>query len=435
MPFQSKFKNRTAENKKKKELLIVLLAGVILFSSIFFYTYLINYPYELSRFPRSINIVTDGDVKYGEYSDCKLEVENKDSTDDVEVLNARIKIRGHTNAKDRIPKKEYRLELFQQKSLFGMREDDDWLLLAMYFDFPRMRVKTSMDLWRSLESVNPTAILPDTEYIILYLNGELQGLYLLTEELDRRLFGLDDPQNNIYSSLIFQLQLAENLNEYNSLKWDQDWPNEDEGYKIMDDILSELILFITNSSDEEFFNSETGIYSLFDKQNLIDFLIFNFFINHKDFWNVNYYIVRNSYPSKFYLIPWDFDGSFGQRGWIIFDFDDNPENTIFQENRLFQRLLDNEDFRRDCSNRWKFLREDLWTEESILNILSDIYESIRTLIEFDTDLWKPITVDDESLVYNRYLYSTKEFDLDEYINNLFEFISSRLDFCDEYFTN
>jgi len=231
------------------------------------------------------------------------------------------------------------------------------------------------------------------------------------------------------------LQLAENLNEYNSLKWDQDWPNEDEGYKIMDDILSELILFITNSSDEEFFNSETGIYSLFDKQNLIDFLIFNFFINHKDFWNVNYYIVRNSYPSKFYLIPWDFDGSFGQRGWIIFDFDDNPENTIFQENRLFQRLLDNEDFRRDCSNRWKFLREDLWTEESILNILSDIYESIRTLIEFDTDLWKPITVDDESLVYNRYLYSTKEFDLDEYINNLFEFISSRLDFCDEYFTN
>ena len=428
------FEGKIPMLRRKRELLVIILLSVFTISTIYCYTYIFNLQIIITESP-TINITTEGDVKIGDYVACSIELDSKDNSEIVRKFNGRIKIRGHTNAKEKIPKKEYRLELTQRRSLLGLRKDDDWLLLAMYFDFPRMRVKMSMDLWRSLESTNPTAILPDSEYVRLYLNGEFQGLYLLSEEIDRRLFGLDDPQNNIYSSLIFQLQLAENLNEYNSLKWDQDWPNEDEGYKIMDDILSELILFITNSSDEEFFNSETRIYSLFDKQNLIDFLIFNFFINHKDFWNVNYYIVRNSYPSKFFLIPWDFDGSFGQRGWIIFDFDDNPENTILQENRLFQRLLDNEDFRRDCNNRWKYLREDLWAEESILNILSDIYVSIRTLIELDTDLWKPITVSDESLVYSRYLYSTKEFDLDEYINNLFEFVSSRLDFCDEYFTN
>jgi len=433
MAFHNTFQNRSAENKKKKEFLVILLISAIILSSILFYSYIIYYPYKLSSFPRTINININGEIKFGEYSDCTFEVDDKDSSDPVEVLNGRIKIRGHTNAKDRVPKKEYRLELSQQKSLFGMRKDDDWLLLAMYFDFPRMRIKMSLDLWRSLEPVNPTTILPDSEYVLLYINGELQGLYLLTEELDRKLFSLDDPQNNIYSSLIFQLRLAENLNEYHNLKWDQDWPNEDEGYKIMDEILSELIFFITNSSDEVFFNPEIGIYSLFDKQNLIDFLLFNFFINHKDFWNVNYYIVRNSYPSKFYLIPWDFDGSFGQRGWIIFDFDDNPESTIFQENRLFQRLLNNQDFRRECRNRWSDLREDLWTEENLLDTLSEVYESIKTLIELDTDLWKPITVNDDSLVYNRYLYSTKEFDLEEYIDKLFEFIPERLAFCDEYF--
>jgi len=435
MAFHNKFQNRSAESKKKKkDFLVILLISAIIFSSILFYSYIINYPYNLSKFPRTINITINGGIKSKEYSDCTVEVDDKDSSDPVEVLNGRIRIRGHTNAKDKVPKKEYRLELSQQKSLFGMRKDDDWLLLAMYFDFPRMRIKMSIDVWRSLEPVNPTAILPDSEYIILYVNGELQGLYLLVEELDRRILKLDEWTNNNESSFIIQAKRHTVLSEYEKGWWGQDYPDID-NINLVDNFLPELVNIINNTSDEEFFDPINGIFSKFDKLNLIDFFVFNFFINHRDFWDVNYYIVRNTYPSKFFLIPWDFDGSFGQKGWIIYDFDDNQESTIFQENLLFQRLLNNQDFRRECSNRWSYLREDLLTEENLLDTLFEIYQSIKTLIKLDTDLWKPITVEDESLVYDRFLYSTQEFDLDEYIYNLFEFIPSRLDFCDDYFTS
>ncbi len=419
-------------HRRKRELLAIFLLSAITVSTIYYYTYIINNPTAFSNFP-TINITTEGDVKFGEYVDCSIEIDSKDNSEKIERINGRIKIRGHTNAKDKIPKKEYRLELSQGKSLLGMRNDDDWLLLAMYFDFPRMRIKMSMNLWQSLESTNPTAMLPDSEYIGLYLNGEFQGLYLLTEEIDKRLFDLDDAQNGIYSSLIFQVRVAENLTNYYNTKWDQDWPNEDEGYYIIDTILPELIYFIAKTTDEEFFNDETGVYSLFEKQNLIDFFIFNYFINHKDFWDVNYYIVRNTYPSKFFLIPWDFDGSFGQRGWTLYDIDENPETIINSKNMLFKRLLNNQDFKQACKNRWNYLRDFLWTDEYILNILSELYEDIKSLIEIDTTMWKPITVEDESLIYSRYLYSTKEFDLNEYIDKLFEFIPERLKFCDQYF--
>ena len=153
----------------------------------------------------------------------------------------------------------------QQKSLLGLREDDDWILFAMYMDYPRMRIKICLELWRGLEPFNPTAILPRSKYVTLYLNGEFQGLYLLAEKNDRRLFGLDDAQNNIDSSLIFQYRYPDPFGIYRSENWEQDWPNEDENIYIMDEIMTDLVFFIHYSSDELFFNPVNGIFAKFDK--------------------------------------------------------------------------------------------------------------------------------------------------------------------------
>jgi len=114
-------------------------------------------------------------------------------------------------------------------------------------------------------------------------------------------------------------------------------------------------------------------------------------------------------------------------------FDENPNERIFERNELFTRLINNEDFMSDCKNRWMYLRQEVWTEEFIFDLISDIYIDYKEFIEIDTDIWKPITVNDESLVYNRYLYSTNEFYLEDYVNNLFIYIPERLSFCDEYF--
>ncbi len=416
--------SKQRRHKRKKEVLIILLIGIILISGIFIYTYILYYPVYSGQYPR-INLTCEEEPNYDNYVDCVFQLDYKGNSESVDPTNAKIKIRGSgTGWNEFSPKKGYRLSLKQPISLLGMREDDDWLLLDMYSDYPRMRFKLAFEFYQTLTPSNPTAIAPDSEYVNLFINGDYQGLYLLTERNDRRLYGLDDAQNNIYSSLIFQAKGHIYFKTYDPLKWEQDWPNEYEGIYIMDPILYDLIPFVSDSSDEEFFHPENGIYSKFDELNLIDFYIFNFFILHDDFWDKNYFLVRNTYSSKFFLVPWDYDRCFGQFAWNTFEPDRNEESNIRQLNYLFNRLLDNEDYRSSIKDRWFYLRNSIWSEQSIVDILYDIYEEVKEVLEIETNKWNP---GDMRPHWRN--------DVDESVKLLFEWIPERLDFCDIYFHN
>ncbi|MFX1258132.1 MAG: CotH kinase family protein [Promethearchaeota archaeon] len=407
MSHKIKFKNQTPISKKKKSLLIFVLLGSLTLTPTLYFSLRFS-PIITSELPR-IYILSSEEITSDTYTDCEIVIQD-------EVILAKIRIRGE--ATEHHPKDGYRFELSKQRSLLGMREDDDWQLFSMWCDLPRMRIKLSIDLWRSLEETNPTAILPDSRYVNLYLNRAYQGFYLLLEKNDRKLFQLEDAQNNIDSSLIFQVKGSTSLREYEEDCWEQDWPNEDEGIFIMEDIVTDLIYFIKNANNSEFFNLDNGIYTIFDKNNLIDFYLYNFFIYHNDFWDNNYFLIRNTAPHKFFLIPWDFDGSFGQLRGKLFDADLSHESFIKENNELFNRLLSNTSFLQECKDRWFELREKLWTKNFILDMLSDMYEEIKEIIEYDVNMsYKP----------------SMEQELSEYIDDLFEWIPDRLDFCDSYF--
>lgn len=393
--------------------------------SILFYISVIEKPIIVpSDFP-TLYINCDNNLDGENFIECDVKFEE-------EIIKSLIKYRGGSNLNN--DKKGYRIELTKQKSFLGMRRDDDWQLFANYLDFTRMRVKLSFDLWRSLKSTNPTAILPEAEYVSIYLNGDFLGLYLLAERPDRKLFNFDDKLYGLNSSLIFQSKGETKFDEYIKDKWEQDWPNE-EDINIIDQVLPNIITFINTANEDEFFDPNNGIYSKFDKLNLIDYFIYNFFIDHKDCSLKNYFIARNPYPGKFFLVPWDFDGSFGQWGWVKYNSDDNPETEMRKDNILWNRLLSNDEFMQECKYRWNELREEFWTEEHILDMLFDDYKEIKELIEIDTKIWKPITVDEEPKQEWPYMYkySTKEFNLEEYLNYLFDWIPKRLQYCDSYF--
>jgi len=421
MPPLKSLVDKRPMHRRRKELIVIFILASFAISTIFYYTYIIYSPATPAKYDR-VNIICNEKIEREEYVNCTFELTSENPSHNIRPMNSKIKLQGMTNAE--LPKKGYRLELSTRISLLDMRKDDDWILFAMFLDYPRMRIKLSFDLWRSLESSKLTAKLPKSEYISLYINGEFKGLYLLAEKNDRRLFNLDNAQNNLNSSLILQAKSYEVLKQYRFNVWQQDWPNENDGIK--DKILTELTRFIINTTDEEFFNSKKGIYSKFDKLNLVDFFLFNYFQAHTDFWSNNFYIVRNTYPSKFFLVPWDFDGCFGQKGIEKFSPTEDYLALIKDVNGLYERLLDNEEFKLECKNRWSYLRENLWTEEYILNKLSDIYEGIEDILEIEVFKWKThIEREDDG----------EEFIIDDYIYDLFHWIPERLDFCDELFSN
>jgi len=422
MALRNYFTNKKRIRRHRTEAYVIIIIGIFGISTIFFYTYITNAPAAPSDFP-TINITSEGEINNDDYIDCILELDDKKSSEPIQPIKSKIKIRGRYNAE--LPKKGYRIELAEEISLLNMRTDDDWLLMAMYSDLNHMQIKLSFDLYRSLKPSNPSAILPDSEFVCLYINGDYQGLYLLMEKNDRRLFGLDDAQNNIYSSLIFQSSyFHRNFITYLNEEWEQDWPNEDEGIYIMDDIMGDLVSFVRDTPNDVFFDEELGVYSKFDKQNLIDFFVYNFFILHDDFWDHNYFIVRNTYPSKFFLVPWDFDRCFGQ--WLTRNSrpDTNHEEFILNNNELYNRLLNNDEFREECKARWNQLRVELWTEEFILDIISDMYDEIKEVLEIDSNKWYPWLFGDDW-----------EERVEESIDWLFDWIPKRLEFCDIYFTD
>jgi len=415
-PFKFKRKNR------KREFYAIVLIFVILTSVILFYNYL-KVPFHITD-ETVINITFNDDINHEEFIDGTFQLTDNDDNDDVEKMDCRIKIKGSNfeRGSRRWPKKNYRIELSQAKSLLGMRNDDDWDLYALYMDYTRLRNKLGFDLWGSLKETNPTAFAPKSKYVLLYLNGEFHGLYLLAERADRNLFELDDAQNTIDSSLIFQSKGYTFLRHYYKDNWDQDWPNEYEGYYIEGVILPDLIYFIKNTPDEVFFSESNGIYTLFDKLNLIDFFVYNYFVLHIDFWNNNFYIIRNSYPSKFILIPWDYDHSFGQYMHKRYSSQENNIEFIELNNELFNRLINNDSFMKECKNRWFYLRATLWTEEFILDMIFEDFDEIENAIKADTEKWNPKEIKERW-----------DNNFDESLADFLQWIPNRLEYCDSFF--
>ena len=107
----------------------------------------------------------------------------------------------------------------------------------------------------------------------------------------------------------------------------------------------------------------------------------------------------------------------------------------YYKNALWYRLMKNRPFIIEIKERWKDLRENLWTENFVTFMLEDIYEVIKISLEFEMKIWKPITVEGpiSSSWPDRLIYSNVDFNLDEKINSLKEWISNRLEFCDSYF--
>ena len=173
------------------------------------------------------------------------------------------------------------------------------------------------------------------------------------------------------------------------------------------------------TSSCELFSPTSGIFSRFDKLNLIDYYLFKFFITHFDGWSRNFFIIRNTAPSKFFLIPWDFDFSFGQGGWGSFlTAQLNQTNQICKASEIYNRLLNNKEFMENCKERWKILREEIWTEEFFSDMLAEYHKEIEEVKNLDYSLW----------------YADKDIlELDEYIQILHKWIPKRLEYCDYFF--
>ena len=347
--------------------------------------------------------------------------------------NIGIEIRGGFS--QTYPKKTYDIEFWNDASgmetidvQFGnLREDDDWVLDAMYNEPLRINSYLAHKLWLDMNELYYQSDEPkaksgaDVMFVEVSINNEYQGIYLLSEQVDRSLLKL---KKNVDTQIRGEL--------YKGYTWDDavlfnepdETPNNNSltwsgyEYRYPTDIIDwsnveELVDFVVNSSDEEF---QDEIESRFDISNLMDYFIFLNLARMRDNSGKNIYLCRYDNDQPYFLTPWDLDGSWG----LLWNGTNDNFTDDILSNRLFDRLIatDVNGYRQKISNRWFDLRVSLISQ----TVLQSKINTVQYFLEMNDIYVK------ESEAWD-YEFSISDLDY------MFDWLWERLEYLDNYFGN
>lgn len=298
-----------------------------------------------------------------------------------------IKVRGKSAAQ--YPKKSYSIEFVdtnQQETdvqLFGMRSDDDWILDAMYIDQARMRNRLCTDLWNAYNRIphqneEPTALNGTRGiFVEVVLNGEYNGLYCLTERIDRKQLKLKKYKNG-HRGVSYKADTWDNIMGYCSynphapmetLLWngfESEYPGEvsNAGWEY----LQEFLEFLSSDyTSDEFFATNINRYIHLD--NLIDYTLLINALYALDNVVKNMYLNIYNVQSdqRMFFTPWDMDATLGRTydGTLIDQY--AFSGSVPFGNQLISRLWEGNvnNFRQTLTQRWNELRHTTLSPDSV----------------------------------------------------------------------
>jgi len=260
-------------------------------------------------------------------------------------MNSIIHYRGGTA--QFFDKKSFALKTCDEKgeecdtTLMGFRPDHNWVLDAMAVDMSRMRNRLCFDLWNEVASLRDSDMIANGshgQYVELLVNGRYQGIYCLSDKVNRKLLGLkkyhadEEPHYRGFlykctdnQTVTSNMQLPDNYQTTKdpswydwSLEYPDDYPSEEAWEPLI-----ELLSYTTHCDashpapireelKEHFHMSNYFEYSLFLMAlSCIDNSMHNAFYSYKN-------IDKNR---KAWITPWDLDGSLGR---------DGASNSFFQ---------------------------------------------------------------------------------------------------------
>ncbi len=328
------------------------------------------------------------------------------------------------------PKKSLKIEFWtdstgaetQNISLLGMRSDDDWNLNAMYNEPLRFNSVSAYTVWNKLHtnqsylsSKGKNGI--DIQYVQLFINYEYQGIYILTERVDRKQLDLNTETGELYKSKEHSAAAGfrkaapydnnKNIWEGIHLKHPEDkidWRN-----------LYDFVDFVVSSTDRDFYSYYQDYIYL---NNFVDYFLFINLLALWDNTDKNIYLAKNNKFSPYYYIPWDLDGSFG------FSWDGTFTTGIngILDNGLYKRLLKDcypDGFVERTRVKWDLIRNDFVHTDSLLTIL---YNNFIHL--YQNDIYNK-----EALVWTKYEFKPS------YLNEIRNWLDERIEYLDIFFKN
>ena len=292
--------------------------------------------------------------------------------------SCKIRGRGNTTWRTReLFKKPYLLKLNEKKNLLGFPSAEKWVLMANTADKTQLRNYYAEYL--SSKVFNSLPWTPKSRYISLFINGQYNGLYALTEKVEAVLGRV--PLSEEEGSFVFVVNGRQNK------EWNFESSNgvvfsvrstigaSDDEMKRRENIIRE--------AEEKLFS---GNFEKFDLQSFVDWYLINEFTkNHDAKFQSSCYLYYDSKVDKIFMGPaWDFDISCGNISW---DNCDKVEGFWVKNASWYEKLFEDKVFCELVKARWISKRSEI--EKSIMFLKKSAVE-LKPAIMFNDAVWKNI---------------------------------------------
>ena len=283
-------------------------------------------------------------------------------------------------------------------NLLGLRNDNTWILDAMAIDKMRMRNRVCFDVWNEFSHT-----MWDTSFgnrngtvgtmVEVFLNGSYNGIYHLSDKINRQLLNLRKAKVNsdstvtikgvlykgknglITNTLMEYEQASVDTTMWNSfeLQYPEDYPCQDAWQPLMD-----IIDFNGTTTDQYFAEHYNEWYYT---SNLVDYwcLLVAFNIMDMPYKNTFLSTPDINFGHQYMLSPWDLDASLGR------DYNGKTANYTAEFGRLnfyapFNRLIAGniDNFKGKIATRWAELTQ---TALSQANLESHINAIAQRFVE------------------------------------------------------
>ena len=380
--------------KYLKVAIFILIATAL---SIFLLTYAINLEYkqiEYREIPEQTKketpkIYIEGELTMKEKNDIgKFKIKYKSESINLEKY-VTMKIQGSSSFW--YPKKNYTIKFFNDEDCtdkykvnFGWGRQNKYVLKANWTDKTHSRnivtahIAAQVQDKYNLFQNTPNNGLIDGFPVEVYLNNEFHGLYTLNIPKEDWLYGMDDNNPNHIIMVGEKYSTATTFKEVNIDGWNNQL---DDNSPTVQQKMLRLINFVVNSTDQEF------------KENIEDYLNLDA--------TLNYYVLCHTlniadnnaknllfvtYDGKiWYPTLYDLDTTFGSyyHGLELYPTDYDLQ---MNHNRLFERLSIL--FKKEIEQRYKELRQNILSEENIINEIDKVYSQIEpSLFEKEQQKW------------------------------------------------
>ena len=370
-------------------------------------------------------------------------------TEDASSVSSDIRIRIRGNSSRHFEKKGYIVKMITSEglnnpqSLMGMDAHHEWALHGPYLDKTLIRNYICYNLAGEI-----IGYAPNVRFCELILNGEYQGLYLLTETITAGKTGARlelsvDKKDNSFSGYLLRLDRGsntelKNINNFSNYTYKTEskvnivYPGNDNltpelARGICDDFSDFEKALYSYDYDSEDFRYENYI----DVNSFIDYFLINEFTSNYDVGSKSTYVYKGI-DGKFHMCVWDFNNA----------FDNYQENEIsyrmfsLPDGLWFDMLFKDEKFVERVINRYWELEKQYLNEEYMNSYIDSVIEYLGPAIDRNFEKWGHTFLPEWDRLFDFYrnLHSYDEAveQLKGYIKDRLEWMNSNIETLRQY---